>query len=100
MPTEQEKHFIERLNKHPQLRNRMESLLGVVENAAGDCDKADAAEQYVIEELRKMGNEALHCWGENAALKSESAQLEQQPLSHRDGKKRPAGKAPSGKSKS
>ena len=40
----------------------MEALLNVVENAAGNCTKADDAEQYVIDELRKMGNDALPCW--------------------------------------
>ncbi len=34
----------ERLNRHPHWRARMESLLEVVEDAAGDCEKADAAE--------------------------------------------------------
>jgi hypothetical protein len=44
--------FINRLNQHPELRKRMESLLNVVENAAGDCTKADDAERHVIEDLR------------------------------------------------
>jgi hypothetical protein len=34
-------------------------LLGVVEDAEGGLEKADAAERRVIEELRQMGNEAL-----------------------------------------
>ncbi len=46
------------------LRARMESLLGVVEDVAGDLEKADAAERRVIEELRQMGNEALAAWAE------------------------------------
>ena len=59
----------ERLNRHPRLKARMEALLGVVENAAGDLEKADAAEQRVIEELRQMGNEILHGWAENQERK-------------------------------
>jgi hypothetical protein len=35
--------FINRLNQHPELRERMESLSNVVDNTAGDCTKADAA---------------------------------------------------------
>ena len=42
------------LNKHPHLRQRVEALLGVVESTSGDCTKADDAEQYVIDGLRKM----------------------------------------------
>ena len=36
-----------------------------MEDAAGDFDKANKAEQQVIEELRRMGNEILHDWAEN-----------------------------------
>lgn len=54
----------ERLNRHPQLRARVESLLAVVEDAAGDCAQADAAERRVIEELRQLGNDVLTAWAE------------------------------------
>jgi hypothetical protein len=59
----------ERLNRHPLLRARMDSLLEVVEDAAGDFEKADAAERRVIEELRQMGNEALTAWAERGVEK-------------------------------
>ena len=61
MHSNKDQLFMTRLNQHPQLRERMETLLNVVENVVGDCTKADAAEQSVMEELRKMGNEALAC---------------------------------------
>ena len=54
-----------RLNKHPHLKNRIEQLLKIVENADGDLKKADEAEKRVIEELRKMGNEVLYDWASN-----------------------------------
>ena len=60
----------ERLNRHPLLRGRVESLLEVVEDAAGDCEKADTAERRVIEELRQLGNEALTVWAERGVEKS------------------------------
>ena len=59
----------ERLNRHPLLRARVESLLAVVEDAAGDCEKADAAERRMIEELRQMGHEALTAWAERGVEK-------------------------------
>ena len=55
----------DRLQKHPKLLNRIEALLGVVENIDGNCTKADDAEQYIIDELRKMGEDAMHCWAAN-----------------------------------
>ena len=59
MPTldEQDIVLLQRLKRHPLLRARVESLLGVVEDAEGDLEKADAAERRVIEELRQMGND-------------------------------------------
>ena len=89
-PTE-DQEFIERLNQHPKLRERVNALLNIVNNVAGDCTKADDAEQYVIEELRKMGNDILHCWGENSASKSAKQLKEQRPALHRNGKKKFAG---------
>lgn len=84
--------FINRLNQHPELRERMESLLNVVENAGGDCTKADDAEQYVIEELRKMGNEALHAWANKAILKTTETMKDQKSNFHGNGKKKSGGK--------
>jgi ABC-type nitrate/sulfonate/bicarbonate transport system substrate-binding protein len=63
----------ERLNRHPQLRARVESLLAVVEDAAGDCAQADAAERRVIEELRRMGNDVLTAWAERGVEKHSAA---------------------------
>jgi hypothetical protein len=89
-----EQHFINRLKQHPKLLDRMEALLNVVENVAGDCTKADDAEQYVIDELRKMGNDALHCWAETAVDKAAGQTREQQPELHGNGKKKSAGTRP------
>lgn len=52
----------ERLNRHPELKAKIESLLSVVENAEGDLVKANAAEQRVIEEIRQLGQAALQGW--------------------------------------
>lgn len=52
----------ERLRAHPGLYERINRLLQVVENAAGDVDKAADAERRVIEELRQMGQEVLQGW--------------------------------------
>ena len=62
--------LIERLDRYPVLRSRVESLLRVVEDAEGDCERADAAERRVIDELRQMGNDALTAWAERGVEKS------------------------------
>jgi uncharacterized protein YjiS (DUF1127 family) len=52
----------ERLRAHPGLYERINRLLEVVENAAGDVNKAAEAERRVIAELRQIGQEALQDW--------------------------------------
>jgi len=88
-----------RLNKHPHLRQRVEALLDVVENTSGDCIKADDAEQYVIDELRKMGNETLSSWAKNGVISAIKKQYQETPKAHRKGKKTSAGTAPLEKSR-
>jgi hypothetical protein len=63
--------FEKRLRAQPELRATFERLLGVVENAAGDVEKAAQAERRVIEELRQMGNEVLHAWARRQEKKKE-----------------------------
>jgi len=88
---EQDAVLIERLNKHPKLRTRMNELLDVVENAAGDCTKADDAEQFVINELRKMGNDALSSWAETAAKDAAGNLNKEMESLSKDGKKKSVG---------
>jgi len=87
--SEQDTALIKRLNQHPALRQRMEALLNVVENTKGDCEKANDAEQYVIDELRKMGNDALSCWAGNAVVQSVEKLHQEVSGLHGKGKKSP-----------
>jgi hypothetical protein len=57
----------ERLERHPVLKARMERMLDVVENAAGDVRRADDAERLAIEEVRQMGLEVMQGWGQKTA---------------------------------
>jgi hypothetical protein len=95
MNTNEDQIFIQRLNQHPKLRERTEALLNVIENVAGDSTKADDAERFIIDELRKMGNDALHCWAGNAVQKSTKELRKAHPELHGNGKKKSAGTRPS-----
>jgi len=57
-----DEELVRRLSAHPHVRNRIESLLLVVEDEAGDLKEADAAEMRLIEEIRRMGQEAMEAW--------------------------------------
>ena len=77
----------ERLKDLPEVRTRFERMLDVIENAAGDVEKAAEAERRVTEELRQMGNEVLHGWAQHQQKKKED-EFSSKPGVNRKEKKR------------
>src|SRR5438874_11863792 len=61
----------ERLKEYPELKAKIETLLGIIENAGGDIEKAAEAERRIIEEMRQMGNEVLRGWARRQQEKKE-----------------------------
>jgi len=88
-----DEEILRRLNANPQIKNRIASLLAVVENAAGDLKEADAAEMRLIEEIRRMGQEAMQAWAERQVERSEQ-ELRRGGQVQREGKKNSAGTPP------
>ena len=62
--------LLNRLNVHPELRSRVESMLLVVEDEKGELQEADAAEMELIEQMRRMGQESLQAWASGQAVKA------------------------------
>ncbi len=58
------KSLPERLQEHPELWERVERMLDLVENARGDVVKAAEAERQVGEQLQQLGQEVLQEWAE------------------------------------
>lgn len=85
--------LLSRLNEHPELRGRVESMLLVVEDEMGDLQEADAAELRLIEEMRRMGQESLQAWATGQAAKM-SESVAQESKVWRGGKKNSSGTAP------
>lgn len=83
--TDKDSELLKLLNAHPTLRRRVEALMSIVEDTDGMIEKADAAERYVIEEVRKIGHAALTGWAECKQQRNEQ-ELKKQP------ELRPAGK--------
>jgi hypothetical protein len=52
----------ERLRNHPALRARLEALLDMVEDESGQFQRADDAEEFLISQLRSLGQEVLQQW--------------------------------------
>jgi uncharacterized protein YigA (DUF484 family) len=76
------------LRGHPDFRNRVASIVRAMENADGDLGEADAAEERLVEELRRLGRHALQGWAEKRVEVTEQ-EIRQQPSMHRQGKKTP-----------
>ena len=72
MPSANSSEFLARLQRHPELQAKVEALLDIVDNAAGDALKADEAEQLVFEELRLMGQQAIQAWAERKQQRVEA----------------------------
>lgn len=89
--------LLNRLNGHPELRSRVESMLLVVGDEMGNLQEADAAELRLIEEMRRMGQESLQAWASGQAAKSAEA-VGSARGTWRGGKKNSAGTAPLAKS--
>jgi hypothetical protein len=97
LPPEDER-LMTRLNKHPQLRGRVERLVDMVEDVGEDLRKADEAERRVIDEVRRLGQEVLEGWADGQVAKR-ADEWERTPGVWREGKKNFAGTAPSATSK-
>ena len=68
--TKQNDNFLDRLNQHPELKARFDSILDLAENTKGDVIKADEAERQTIEAVRQLGNEILHDWASGRIYQS------------------------------
>ena len=84
-----------RLSRYPSLKNRIELLINIIEDSAGDYQKANEAEMRVIEELRQMGGEALHCWSEHKIEQASEDFNKDHSTTVKSGKKNSGGTPPS-----
>jgi hypothetical protein len=91
MPSHKDEVFLTRLNHHPALRERMETLRNLVENMTGEWTKADAAEQAVVDEIRKLGNAALQGWADQGVQQATATVRQQQPAWQGNGEKKSGG---------
>jgi hypothetical protein len=100
MPCTEAVKLAQRLHQHPHLRAKVGELLAVVENAEGDLTSADAAEQRVIESIRKLGQAALQGWATLQNQQQTQALLENTPGVNRSRQKSSTGTQDSAPSQS
>lgn len=81
----------QRLQKHPELRAKLEELLKIVENRDGQIELADLAEQRVLDELRGIGQEALRGWATRQEQKKRAELRALNPAARKERKKSSTG---------
>ena len=64
LPRTEHRPLEERLKEYPELKAKIEAMLGIIEKAA-------EAERRIIEELWQMGNEVLQGWARRQQDKKE-----------------------------
>lgn len=57
--------FVERLNRYPHLRQQMEEMLETVELKNESLQYPDDAEDSVVDQIRRAGQEMLRLWMQN-----------------------------------
>jgi hypothetical protein len=85
----------ERLNRHPELKARIEALLSVVENVEGDLVKANEAEERVVEEIQQLGQTALQGWASRQNQVQNGDFIQANPQAQRTRKNSSTGKVAS-----
>lgn len=72
---ERVERLVEKLKSHPEVLERLERILQVVENDTGEALTADETEELLVLEMRRLGQEAMQEWaqGKEARLEAEYA---------------------------
>jgi len=72
-----ELQLIERLRHHPELFERVGSILEITASADGPLQQADEIEALLIQEVRRLGHATMENWASRAEQKL-AEQLKQQ----------------------
>ena len=75
-----ELRLIEQLRKHPELLERVRSILEITASAEGTIKKADEIEALLIEEMRRLGHATMETWA-GKAEQALGAELKQKDAS-------------------
>ena len=81
------------LRQHPRLRSRVAALLELAQGANPGLKRADDAEDWLIQEVRALGQETLQAWAQSQVQQTEE-EVRHSGRAHRGGKKNSAGTPP------
>jgi hypothetical protein len=75
-----ELQLIEQLRNHPELFERVRSILEITASAAGTIKQADEIEALLIQEVRRLGHATMETWA-GKAEQTLAAELKQKDAS-------------------
>ena len=82
-----EARLIEQLRQHPEMMERVQSILEITRHTEGPLKTADEVEELLIQEMRQLGNTSMHQWATHAEERV-SQELKDQDPSVRSRKKK------------
>jgi hypothetical protein len=85
--SESEAQLLERLRQHPEMMERIESILDIAYNTEGPLKTADQIEELLVQEMRRLGNTSMHQWAAQAEQRV-SCELKAQDATVRSRKKK------------
>ncbi len=86
--TPQEIRLIEQLRQHPQMMDRVQSIMAIAGNAEGPLKTADEVEELLIQEMRQLGHATLSQWAIRAEERVSTELKNQDPTVRSRKKKR------------
>jgi hypothetical protein len=63
---ESEMRLIEQLRHHPEMMERVQSILDITRNTEGPLKSADEVEDLLVQEMRRLGNTSMQQWATQA----------------------------------
>lgn len=79
--------LLARLRQHPEMMERVRSILDIAYNAEGPLQSADQVEELLIQEMRRLGSTSMHQWARQAEQRV-SRELKAQDATVRSRKKK------------
>jgi hypothetical protein len=64
--SQSEAQLLDRLRQHPEMMERVQSILELAYNTEGPLKSADQVEELLIQEMRRLGNTSMHQWATQA----------------------------------
>jgi hypothetical protein len=86
--SQEELKMMERLRRHPEILDRVQSILEIAENKEGPLKTADEVEELLVQEMRKLGNTTMRDWAGGAQERVAEGLRRQEPTLRSRKKKR------------